>query len=165
MNPNTTKARRNAGNSGNNNNSNNNNTSNNNNNNAIVNNNHVVAAAAASAAAAAAAANHIMNESKNAAVTQQFLNSSNNATGTQPGDNKTNILPRTMATTNAVPQVKNELYFPQCYGPPFQHAFQGQPTAAHANAASQPVVTVSVANSVAPGVVVQQNAVTSVVAQ
>lgn len=162
MNPNATKARRNTGNPGNNNNSNNN--SSNNNNNAVVNNSHAVAAAAASAAAAAAAANHLMNESKNAAVTQQFLNS-NNGAGAQPGDNKSNIIPRAMAATNPGPQVKNELYFPQCYGPPFQHAFQGQPTAAHANAASQPAVTVSVANTVAPGVVVQQNAATSVVAQ
>ncbi|KAL9906250.1 myeloid zinc finger 1 isoform X2 [Glossina fuscipes] len=148
MNPNTTKGRRNA------------NSSNNNN----VNNNHVTAAAVAASAAAAAAANHLMNESKNAAVAQQFLNNNNPAA--QPGDNKSNILPRSMGG-GAQPgsQVKNELYFPQCYGPPFQHAFQGQPTAAHGGGGSQPSVTVSVANSVAPGVVVQQNAATSVVAQ
>lgn len=122
----------------------------------------------AAAAAAAAAANHLMNETKNAA--QQFLNNNNPAAA--GGDNKANILPRAMAAVqNAAVQqsvVKNELYFPQCYGPPFQQTFQtqGQPTAAHSGgAASQPPVNVTVPNSVAPGVVVQQNTPTSVVAQ
>ncbi|XP_059216893.1 zinc finger protein 316 isoform X2 [Stomoxys calcitrans] len=145
MNP-TTKRSRQANNTANNNNSNNNN-----------NNNNSHAAAAAASVAAAAAANHLINETKNAAAAQQFLNNNNPA-----GDNKNNILPRGMGAPNPGSQVKNELYFPQCYGPPFQHPFQTQqPTAAHAN--GQPAVTVSVANSVAPGVVGQQNAPTSVV--
>lgn len=131
-----------------------------NNTNSNANSSHTAAAVAT--AAAAAAANHLMNESKNAAA-QQFLNN-NNPVG-QPGDNKNNILPRSMGGgANTGSQVKNELYFPQCYGPPFQHPFQGQPQAAHAGA-GQSGVSVSVANSVAPGVVVQQNAATSVVAQ
>ncbi|XP_075164451.1 zinc finger protein jim isoform X2 [Haematobia irritans] len=132
-----------------------NNTANNNSNNNNNNNSH--AAAAAASVAAAAAANHLINETKNAAAAQQFLNNNNPA-----GDNKNNILPRGMGGPNPASQVKNELYFPQCYGPPFQHPFQAQqPTAAHAN--GQPAVTVSVANSVPPGVVGQQNAPTSVV--
>lgn len=128
-----------------------------------TNSNTTHSAAAVATAAAAAAANHLMNETKNAAA-QQFLN--NNNPVTQPGDNKNNILPRSMGGggANTGSQVKNELYFPQCYGPPFQHPFQGQPQAAHAGP-GQSAVSVSVANSVAPGVVVQQNAGTSVVAQ
>ncbi|XP_037934315.1 endothelial zinc finger protein induced by tumor necrosis factor alpha isoform X10 [Teleopsis dalmanni] len=134
MNPNATKARRNT-------------TNNNTNNHAAV---------AAASAAAAAAANHLMNETKNAAVAQQFLNNNNPAA---PGDKS--LIPRSMAGANNGGQqsvVKNELYFPQCYGPAFPQTFQpqGQPTAAHA----QPPVTVTLANS-APGVVVP----TSVVAQ
>ncbi|XP_055378519.1 zinc finger protein 37 isoform X2 [Condylostylus longicornis] len=48
-------------------------------------------------------------------------------------ENKTNLIPR------MGPVVKHELYFPQCYGPPFNQAFgqqqqqhQPQPSAAHA---------------------------------
>lgn len=140
MNPNTAKARR---------------TNNNTNS-----NNHA-------SSAAAAAANHLM-DSKNAAAAQ-FLNNNNGPPGS---DNKSNIIPRVgMSATNGPQQqqqsvVKNELYFPQCYGPPFQQSFQpqGQPSAAHTNgvASTQPPVTVTVSNA-PPGVVVQQP--TSVVAQ
>ncbi|XP_032309557.1 zinc finger protein 768 isoform X3 [Drosophila ananassae] len=125
----------------------------------------------------ASVANHLMNDAKNLA-TQQFLNNNNSSSV----DNKANILPMRSIAANAAAAnaaaaavvqqsvVKNELYFPQCYGPPFQHPFQTQqqaqqPSVAHANGGPTPPVTVTVANSVAPGVVVQQNTSASVVAQ
>ncbi|KAL5291851.1 jim family protein [Megaselia abdita] len=63
-----------------------------------------------------------------AAPTQQIQsdNSKHNVTAAAAAqfitalDNKTNIIPR------MVPVVKNELYFPQCYGPHFNQNFPGQ---------------------------------------
>lgn len=67
--------------------------------------------------------NHMTNEAKNAAAAAQFLTSM---------DNKANIIPR------MGPVVKHELYFPQCYGPPFNQAFGAQQQQAQQGQGQQP---------------------------
>lgn len=80
-------------------------------------------------------------------------------------DNKTNIIPR------MVPVVKNELYFPQCYGPHFNQNFPGQPNQqgqqqSQANGNNSTIVTVaSSASVVVPQQQPQQQNVTTVVSQ
>jgi hypothetical protein len=72
---------------------------------------------------------NIMSESKNAAnaaaAAAQFLSM----------DNKNNLIPR------MGPVVKHELYFPQCYAPPFNQAFvagaNGTPNGATVNGQQQ----------------------------
>lgn len=77
-------------------------------------------------------------------------------------DNKTNIIPR------MVPVVKNELYFPQCYGPHFNQNFQPNQPQPQSNGNNNSTI-VTVASSAS--VVVpqqqqqQQQTVTTVVSQ
>lgn len=62
-----------------------------------------------------------------ASTVQAVADNNNKAAAFLSMDKQTNLIPR------MTPVVKHELYFPQCYGPPFNQAFAGQQQQSQSN--------------------------------